>query len=72
MPLKLQFETFASCIRNYVENYFNICTSLLSQSINSENTQIIQQLPSLIKGISSQIITQDTFSDSPAPEINSK
>lgn len=70
VPLKSIFETFASCIRYYTENYFNICIQLLGQSINSENTQIIQQLPSLIKGISSQIVSQNTFPDSPAPEID--
>jgi hypothetical protein len=73
VPLEGVFETFASCIREYTETYMNICTQLLIQSIQSSNTQIIQQLPNLIKGISSQIISSDCRGsiespDSRAPE----
>jgi hypothetical protein len=73
VPLEGVFETFASCIREYSETYMNICTQLLIQSIQSKNTQIIQQLPNLIKGISSQIISSDSRGsiespDSRAPE----
>jgi hypothetical protein len=60
VPLEGVFESFASCIREYTETYMNICTQLLIQSIQSKNTQIIQQLPNLIKGISSQIISSDS------------
>jgi len=67
IPLTV-FGTLAKCLRYYVDNYFNICTQLLTQSIHSEAMQIIHQLPSLIKGISSQIVSQDTFLDSRAPE----
>lgn len=73
VPLEGVFETFASCIREYAETYMNICTQLLIQSIQSQNTQIIQQLPNLIKGISSQILSSDSRGiiespDSRAPE----
>lgn len=60
IPLEGVFETFASCIREYTETYMNICTQLLIQSIQSKNNQIIQQLPTLIKGISSQILSSDS------------
>jgi len=59
-----QFSTIAKCLRYFVDSYFNICTQLLGQSIQSEAIQIINQLPSLIKGISSQIIPTNTISDS--------
>jgi len=67
IPIEL-FSTFAKCLRYFVDNYFSICTQLLGQSIQSEAMQIINQLPSLIKGISSQIVPNDTFSDSRVPE----
>ncbi len=62
------FSTFVRCLRHFVDNYFNICTELLKQSIQSEVVQTIHQLPSLIKGISSQIVSQDIILDSAAPE----
>jgi len=36
----------------------DLCNKLLVQSIQNESTQIIHQLPNLIKGISSQIVSQ--------------
>lgn len=67
IPISM-FATLAKCLRYYVDNYFNICTQLLGQTIQSEAMQIIHQLPSLIKGISSQIVAQETFLDSREPE----
>jgi hypothetical protein len=77
VPLEGVFETFASCIREFTENYMTMCTQLLIQSIQSRNTQVIQQLPALIKGISSQIISSDSRGsiespDSRAPEREEK
>lgn len=73
IPLKPTFQSFLRRLRYYVQNYDQICLSLLGQSINYESSQIIQQLPSLIKGISSQIISQipeqELEQDSGAPEI---
>jgi hypothetical protein len=73
IPLESVFESFASCIREFIENYMTICSNLFIQGIQSQSTQIIQQLPSLIKGISSQIVSQIPADiedpDSRAPEI---
>lgn len=73
IPLESVFESFASCIREFTESYMTICSNLFIQSIQSQSTQIIQQLPGLIKGISSQIISQipadEIISDSRAPEV---
>ena len=68
MPIAV-FNTFARCLRYYVDNYFNICTQLLNQTIQYESIQIIKQLPGLIKGISSNLnINQDDIKDHHAPE----
>jgi hypothetical protein len=67
IPIEM-FSTLGKCLRYFVDSYFDICTQLLRESIRSESTQIIHQLPSLIKGISSQIVHQGTISDSRAPE----
>lgn len=66
------FATFGKCLRYYVENYFNMCNQLLMKSIDSESTNIIQQLPSLIKGISSQIVSQDRIQDDRVPTEEEK
>jgi hypothetical protein len=74
IPLESVFESFANCIKEFTEEYMNICSQLFVQSIQSQSTQIIQQLPSLIKGISSQIISNtpatSAVSDLCAPELD--
>jgi hypothetical protein len=73
IPLESVFESFASCIREFTEQYMSICSQLFIQSIQSETVQIIHNLPNLVKGISSQIVSQipadETISDSRAPEV---
>lgn len=73
IPLESVFESFASCIREFTEQYMSICSNLFVQSIQSQCVQTIQQLPSLVKGISSQIVSQIPaeveISDSRAPEV---
>ena len=73
IPLEGVFEALATCIREFTEQYMSICSQLFIQSVNSQSVQIIQQLPSLIKCISSQIVTQIPAEveilDSRAPEI---
>jgi hypothetical protein len=66
------FSTFVKCLRYFVDNYFNMCIELLKQSIQSEVVQIVHQLPSLIKGISSQIVSQDIILDNAAPKPEAK
>ena len=76
VPLESVFESFAACIREFTETYMNICNQLLVQSIQSESVQIIRQLPNLVKGISSQIVSQipaeDIILDSRAAEVESE
>jgi len=58
VPLEVVFEGIANCVRLFTDTYMDLCHKLLIQSIQNETTQIIHQLPNLIKGISSQIISQ--------------
>jgi len=67
IPINI-FATLGKCLNYFVDSYFDICTQLLRESIRSESTQILHQLPSLIKGISSQIVHQDIPLDSRVPE----
>jgi len=50
------FSVLAHRLKNFVNNYDQICYQLLMKSIDGENSNIIKQLPGLIRGISSQII----------------
>jgi len=67
-PIKPVFQSFLKRLRYFTENYDKICMNLLTKAIDYESTQIIQQLPGLIKGISSQITEQVNIPDSRAPE----
>jgi len=53
------FSTIAHRLKNYINNYDDLCYKLLMKHIDSEDRQIIKQLPGLIRGISSQIITTE-------------
>jgi len=68
IPAVPTFQSLGKRLKYFVENYDMICMRLLEKAINFESNQIIQQLPGLIKGISSQIIEQDIAPDSRAPE----
>jgi hypothetical protein len=73
VPLKPTFQSFLRRLRFFVENYDRLCMDLMLKAIDHESVSIIQNLPGLIKGISSQIVSQipaDSFqsSDTPAPE----
>lgn len=63
VPLKPTFQSFLKRLRFFVANYDILCLNLLTQSINNESIQIIQQLPNLIKGIASQIVPQNPTED---------
>lgn len=70
IPLKPIFQSFLRRLRKFTENYDQLCMNLLSDAINLETVQTIQQLPSLIKGISGQIVSnipsESSIPDSPA------
>lgn len=76
IPLKPTFQSFLRRLRSYVENYDKLCFKLLDKSIDHNSIQIIERLPTLIKGISSQIVSKipetDISPDSGAPEIPSE
>ncbi len=73
IPIKV-FSIIIKSLQHFSENYFDLCSQLLIQSIQAKPLEIIQQLPGLIKGISSQIVSvdnqsQETFLDSSAPVL---
>lgn len=74
IPLKPTFQSLLKRLKSFVENYDNMCFELLSKSINCNSIQTIDRLPTLIKGISSQIISQipeqDFIQDSCASEVS--
>lgn len=74
IPLKPTFQSLLRRLKSFVENYDQICFNLLDKTIGHNSTQVIQRLPSLIKGISSQIVSripeQESIPDSGAPEIS--
>jgi hypothetical protein len=51
------FFTMANRLKSFINNYDQLCYQLLMKSIDGEDRQIIRQIPGLIRGISSQIIT---------------
>jgi len=53
------FSVLAHRLKNFVNNFDQLCYQLLMNNINGEYGEIIRQLPGLIKGISSQIITSE-------------
>jgi len=55
------FLVFAKRISSFVNNYDQICYSLLLKNIDKEEREIIQRLPGLIKGISSQIVSDQNL-----------
>ncbi|MFW9871711.1 MAG: hypothetical protein ACFFG0_01325 [Candidatus Thorarchaeota archaeon] len=76
IPLKPTFQSFLRRLKSFVENYDKVCYRLLNKTIDGETTQIVKQLPTLIKGVSSQIISnipeENFVEDSCAPEITSE
>jgi len=65
-PLFPTFQVFIDMLKYYINSYPDICKELLLKTIDSESVSIIHQIPSLIKGISSQI-TPSNYIDSGAP-----
>lgn len=68
MPLLIQFEAFMSCIKQFSEKYIDTCTVLLTKTIDSNLYKSVEQLPSLLKGISSNIAIEDRNLESRAPD----
>lgn len=76
IPLKPTFQSLIRRLKSFVDNYDNMCFDLLNKSINCNSIQIIERIPTLIKGISSQIVSnipeQVLEQDSRAPEVSSE
>jgi len=76
IPLKPTFQSILRRLRSFVENYDQLCFSLLDKTINHSSIQVIERLPTLIKGVSSQIVSQipmeDIIPDSSASEVSSE
>jgi len=72
IPLIIQFEAFMTCVKQFSEKYVDTCLMLLEKTIESTIFKTVEQLPSLIKGISSQVISQESIQDTRAPEPESR
>ena len=59
IPLKPIFQSFMRRLKSFVDNYDNICYKLMMETLNGESRNIIERLPTLIKGISLQIAPQE-------------
>jgi hypothetical protein len=55
IPLFPTFVLFGRIVKDFTNNYFNICENLFYKSIDSTHKEIIAQLPSLLKGLSTQV-----------------
>jgi len=51
MPRFPTFQFFGTIIKEFYNNYFNICQIIFSQTLNTYHKEIVMQIPSLIKGI---------------------
>lgn len=65
IPLKPTFQSFIRRLKAFVEQYDTNCFNLLQKTIYGEQVNIINQLPTLIKGIASQIVSTDYMPSSP-------
>jgi hypothetical protein len=74
IPLKPTFQSLLRRLKYFVEYYDQLCFNLLTKSIDCNSIQIIDRIPSLIKGISSQIVSsipgEVLEQDSPTLEIS--
>jgi len=55
IPLFPTFMFLGRIIKDFSNNYFNICENMFYQAMNSKQNEIILQLPSLLKGIINQV-----------------
>ncbi|MBY9000987.1 MAG: hypothetical protein KGD64_08745 [Candidatus Heimdallarchaeota archaeon] len=55
IPLFPTFMFFGRIIKDFSNNYFNICENIFYKSIDSIQKEVILQLPNLIKGMSRQV-----------------
>ena len=55
IPLKPIFQSFLRRLKSFVNNYDDLCYKLFTKTLIGESQEIINRLPSLIKGISLQI-----------------
>lgn len=63
MPMRYEFMTFVRLLKRFKRDYFTIISNLLSQAATSQ----ILNLPELIKGLPSGIVSKIPAPDEPAP-----
>jgi len=63
MPLKYEFITFVRMLKRFNEDYFTVVSNLLSQSFSSQFLEV----PNLIKGLPSGIVSKIPAQDVEAP-----
>jgi hypothetical protein len=62
------FQIFANRLKYFVEKYDQICLSQYQASLQGELTEVLLQLPNLIKGMPSQILSTNYIDSRGAPE----
>ena len=55
IPLFPTFMLFGRIVKDFSNNYFNICENIFYKTIDSGQKEIILQLPTLLKGMSKQV-----------------
>ena len=55
IPLFPTFMLFGRTIKDFSNNYFNICENIFYKTIDSTQKEVILQLPALLKGMSRQV-----------------
>jgi hypothetical protein len=59
IPLKPTFIAVIKCIKQYTENYFNLCSKMLVKTVDTKLFKNIEQIPQILKGLPSQIISRN-------------
>jgi len=59
VPLKPTFIAIIKCIKNYTENYFNLCSKMLMKTVDNKLYKNIEQIPQILKSLPSQIISKN-------------
>jgi len=64
------FQLIANSLKYFVDKYQDICMKQYSAALQGETTELLQQLPSLVKQMPSQILTANyPDSGAPPPEV---
>jgi hypothetical protein len=67
VPMFPTFIFFGKVVKDFSNNYFNICQNMFYKTFDSYHKEVILQIPSVIKGMSTQIDMPDERED---PQID--